>query len=108
MICRNPYTGMDEPYTGRIPVNDFITDIMVPQMEILAYDYSTDIMWCDCGASNGTAAFAAAWWNHARSENRQVTINSRCGLPQTADFDTPEYQTFSSPQRRKWESNQGL
>ncbi|EED13906.1 alpha-L-fucosidase, putative [Talaromyces stipitatus ATCC 10500] len=108
IIARNPYTGRDEPYTGRLPINDFITDLMVPQMEILAYNYSTDILWCDCGAANGTAPFAAAWWNHARAQNRQVTINSRCGLAEAADFDTPEYMTFSSAQRRKWESNEGM
>lgn len=108
IIARNPYTGLEEPYTGRLPINDFIADLMVPQMEILAYNYSTDILWCDCGAANGTAPFAAAWWNHARTQDRQVTINSRCGLAEVADFDTPEYATFSSAQRRKWESNEGM
>ncbi|KKY15757.1 putative tissue alpha-l-fucosidase [Phaeomoniella chlamydospora] len=109
ILATNPYTNLTEPYTGRVPIDDFITDLMVPQMEALAYNYSTDIMWCDCGAANGTASFAANWWNYARSqENRQVTINSRCGLAHAADFDTPEYTTFSSAQRRKWESNQGM
>ncbi|KAI1853770.1 hypothetical protein JX265_003896 [Neoarthrinium moseri] len=107
-LATNPYTGVKEPYTGHIPVNDFITDIMVPQMETLAYQYGTDIMWCDCGASNGTAGFAATWWNEAKSQGRQVAINSRCGIAAAADFDTPEYQTFSSAQHRKWESNQGM
>ncbi|THX80725.1 putative alpha-L-fucosidase [Aureobasidium pullulans] len=108
MLATNPYTGLDEPYTGHVPVNDFIADVMVPQMEILAYNYSTDIMWCDCGAANGTADFAADWWNKARAQDRQVTMNSRCGLAHTADFDTPEYATFSTVQARKWESNQGM
>ncbi|KAL1875614.1 hypothetical protein Plec18167_005550 [Paecilomyces lecythidis] len=108
IIARNPYTDLNEPYTGRLPINDFIADLMVPQMEILAYNYSTDIMWCDCGAANGTAGFAANWWNSARAENRQVTINSRCGIPQASDFDTPEYTTFSSAQRHKWETNEGM
>ncbi|RYP65930.1 hypothetical protein DL771_008060 [Monosporascus sp. 5C6A] len=108
IIARNPYTGLEEPYTGRIPVNDFIADLMVPQMDILAYDYGTDIMWCDAGASNGTDGFAARWFNWARGQGRQVVINDRCGSPWAADFDTPEYATFSTPQRRKWESNQGM
>ncbi|QDS68271.1 hypothetical protein FKW77_010635 [Venturia effusa] len=108
VLAQNPYTGEEEPYTGRVPIKDFIADLMVPQMEILAYNYSTDIMWCDCGAANGTAPFAAAWWNKARTENRQVAINSRCGLAHAADFDTPEYATFKTAQRRKWESNQGM
>lgn len=108
IIARNPYTGLNEPYTGHIPVVDFIADLMVLQMEILAYQYSTDIMWCNCGAANGTAPFAATWRNHARAQNRQVTINSRCGIAEVADFDTPEYTAFSSVQRREWESNQGM
>lgn len=104
----NPYTGEPEPYTGRIPVDDFISDLMVPQMEILAYQYETDIMWCDTGAANGTAGFASKWWNTARQQNRQVALNSRCGTAEAADFDTPEYETFSVAQSRKWESNRGM
>ncbi|KAF2091496.1 glycoside hydrolase family 29 protein [Saccharata proteae CBS 121410] len=108
ILATNPYTGAPEPYTGRIPVTDFITDVMVPQQEILAYDYGTDIMWCDCGAANGTAAFAAKWFNSAAAQGRGVAMNSRCGIPQGADFDTPEYTTFSAVSPRKWESNQGM
>ncbi|KAI1826384.1 glycoside hydrolase family 29 protein [Xylaria intraflava] len=104
----NPYTGVVEPYTGRIPVDDFLTDIMYPQMEILANDYETEIIWCDAGAANVTAKFAAGWFNETRAANRQVTINSRCGIPQAADFDTPEYATFASAQARKWETNMGM
>lgn len=108
IIARNPYTNKTEPYTGRVPIDDFITDLMVPQMETLAYKYNTDIMWCDAGAANGTDAFASKWFNHARSQSRHVAINDRCGSPWAADYDTPEYATFSVAQRRKWESNQGM
>lgn len=107
ILARSPYTGTTEPYTGRLNISDFITDLMVPQMEQLAYNYETDIMWCDCGASNGTAEWAAKWYNYAASQGRQVTMNSRCGIAQS-DFDTPEYTTFSSVSERKWESNQGM
>lgn len=108
ILATNPYTGETEPYTGLVNVSDFITDLMVPQMEILAYNYETEIMWCDCGAANGTAEFASAWFNTARDQGREITINSRCGIPQGSDFDTPEYATFSSVSPRKWESNQGM
>jgi hypothetical protein len=60
-----------------------------------------------CGGANGTAEFAAAWFNHAASQGRQVTINNRCGIT-ASDFDTPEYTTFSSVSERKWESNEGM
>ncbi|KAJ9130963.1 Tissue alpha-L-fucosidase [Pleurostoma richardsiae] len=107
--AKNPYTGRAETYTGRTPINDFITDLMVPQMEALAYGYNTDIMWCDDGAANGTPGFAANWWNWARLHaGRQVTMNNRCGVVEASDFETPEYTTYSSAQRRKWESNRGM
>ena len=35
-------------------------------------------------------------------------MNSRCGIAQGSDFDTPEYETFSSISPRKWESNRGM
>jgi alpha-L-fucosidase len=108
IIARNPFTNLTEPYTGLVPVEDFIEDVMTPQMEILAYEYETEMLWCDAGASNGTAAFAERWWNWARANNRDVAINSRCGTALVNDFDTPEYATFSTAQRRKWESNMGM
>ncbi|PVH99546.1 glycoside hydrolase family 29 protein [Periconia macrospinosa] len=108
IIARNPYTNATEPYTGWVNVTDFLQDVMVPQMDILAYEYESDIMWCDAGASNGTADFASRWWNWARENGREVTINSRCGTWEANDFDTPEYETFSTAQRWKWESNRGM
>jgi alpha-L-fucosidase len=45
-------------------------------------------------------------FNKAMSENRQVVMNARCGLP--GDFDTPEYARYGAVQRRKWESNLGM
>lgn len=105
----NPFTNLTEPYTGRVEIDDFIEDLQYPQMESLAYKYGSDIMWCDCGTANKTAEFASNWWNWARDEeNRQVVMNSRCGVAQAADFETPEYTTYSSAQRHKWESNAGM
>ncbi|KAJ5948367.1 hypothetical protein N7466_001382 [Penicillium verhagenii] len=52
------------------------------------------------------AEWASEWFNKAATENRQVVMNARCGLP--GDFDTPEYATYSAVQRRKWESNLGM
>ncbi|KAF3765619.1 family 29 glycoside hydrolase [Cryphonectria parasitica EP155] len=108
ILATNPFTNLTEPYTGRLEIGDFIKDLQYPQMETLAYRYGSDIMWCDCGTANKTAEFASSWWNWARSEDRQVVMNSRCGVAQAADFETPEYTTYSSAQRHKWESNQGM
>lgn len=89
----NPYTGAVENYTGFVPANDFIQDIQLPQQKVLAYDYETEIMWCDiAGSANNATIFASAWLNWARDQGRQVTFNSRCGI--AGDFDTPEYAHF--------------
>ena len=42
----NPFTNQILPYTGYIHVNDFLADLMVPQMNTLA-SMGTEIMWCD-------------------------------------------------------------
>ncbi|KAJ5704272.1 hypothetical protein N7493_011410 [Penicillium malachiteum] len=101
----NPFTNHTLPYTGWVPVNDYIEDKILPEMNTLA-DMGSEIMWCDIGGPNRTAEFASKWFNKAASENRQVVMNNRCGLP--GDFDTPEYATYSAVQTRKWESNLGM
>lgn len=35
-------------------------------------------------------------------------MNNRCGVAASADFDTPEYATYSTVSERKWESNLGM
>ncbi|KAJ6499583.1 glycoside hydrolase family 29 protein [Mycena vitilis] len=95
-----------EPYTGHLNISDYLEDLQLPQMVDLAVKYDTEIMWCDIGGPNKTIEFAAAYYNHAMEQGRQVTMNDRCGfLP---DFDTPEYATFGSIQTAKWESSEGM
>ncbi|KAJ5205052.1 uncharacterized protein N7498_005931 [Penicillium cinerascens] len=101
----NPFTNETLPYTGYVPVNDYIADKMLPEMNTLA-DMGTEIMWCDIGGPNRTLEFASEWFNRAADQNRQVVMNSRCGLP--GDFDTPEYARYNGIQTRKWESNLGM
>ena len=66
----------------------------------------TEIMWCDIGGTNLTPEFAAAWFNQACSEGRQVVMNNRCAVP--GDCDTPEYTTYTAVKGRKWESSRGM
>jgi alpha-L-fucosidase len=101
----NPFTNVSLPYTGYVPLTDYVTDKIVPEMDILA-EMGTEIMWCDIGGPNRTTEFASAWFNKAAEENRQVVMNARCGLP--GDFDTPEYARYNGVQVRKWESNLGM
>lgn len=103
----NPYTGEVLTYTGYVEVDDFIQDIQLPQQEVLAYDYDTEIMWCDiAGSANNATIFVSKWLNWARDQGRQVTFNSRCGLG--GDFSTPEYSTYSTTTVAKWETNLGM
>lgn len=101
----NPYTNETLPYTGYVPVDDFVEDLVLPEMRILA-DMGTEIMWCDIGGPNLTAEFAASYFNSMAQQGKQVQINNRCGLP--GDFDTPEYARYDAVQVRKWESNLGM
>ncbi|KAL2006893.1 hypothetical protein VTN00DRAFT_9561 [Thermoascus crustaceus] len=101
----NPFTNQTLQYTGYVPLEDYITDKIIPEMNTLA-DMGVEIMWCDIGGPNKTAEFASSWFNRAAEQNRQVAMNARCGLP--GDFDTPEYARYDSVQVRKWESNLGM
>ncbi|KAF2099507.1 glycoside hydrolase [Rhizodiscina lignyota] len=101
----NPFTNETLPYTGYVPVKEFVSELIVPEMQTLA-NMGTEIMWCDIGGPNLTAEWASGWFNQAADENRQVVMNARCGLP--GDFDTPEYARYPGVQVRKWESNLGM
>jgi alpha-L-fucosidase len=101
----NPYTNETLPYTGYIPVNEYVSDLIIPEMNALA-DMGVEIMWCDIGGPNQTVNFASAWFNKLAEVNKQVLMNARCGLP--GDFDTPEYARYASVQPRKWETSQGM
>ncbi|KAI9708390.1 MAG: hypothetical protein M1820_004094 [Bogoriella megaspora] len=101
----NPYTNATLPYTGFVPVNDYVTDVILPEMQTLA-NMGTEIMWCDIGGPNVTAQFASEWFNTAANQGRQVLLDNRCGVP--GDFDTPEYARYDSVQVRKWESSLGM
>ncbi|KAI4720922.1 glycoside hydrolase [Aureobasidium sp. EXF-10727] len=104
-LALNPYTNETLPYTGYVPVDDFVSDLILPEMKILA-QMGTEIMWCDIGGPNLTAEFSAEYFNNMAAQGKQVLINNRCGLP--GDFDTPEYARYEAVQMRKWESNLGM
>ncbi|KAL5115079.1 hypothetical protein ACEQ8H_007054 [Pleosporales sp. CAS-2024a] len=114
---RNPYTNETITYTGYVPIDDFVKDLQLPQMETLAYDarYETEIMWCDIGGANNATSMLSAWIDWARDRGRQVTFNNRCGYGSTdhtdttgGDFTTPEYVTNGETVVYKWETNRGM
>ncbi|KAK7047364.1 hypothetical protein VNI00_006595 [Paramarasmius palmivorus] len=125
-LARNAYNSSapPEPYTGYIEVEDYLEDIMKPQMRSLIYDYDMDIMWCDVGGptvwpelgrfspplckswSSLRVKIVPEWFNYARGQGRQVVANARCGA-NYSDFDNPEYSATSHLKTRKWESSEG-
>ncbi|KAG8860319.1 hypothetical protein FRB96_003968 [Tulasnella sp. 330] len=106
-LAHNAYNDtMLELYTGRLRNKDYLRDIQLAHMKMLAYDYETEIIWCDIGGPNLTKEFAQDWYPFAESQGRQVVMNNRCGdLPQ---FDTPELELFSSIQSTKWETSESI
>ncbi|EIN06397.1 glycoside hydrolase [Punctularia strigosozonata HHB-11173 SS5] len=107
-LAHNAFNASElEPYTGRLNISDYLQDLQLPQMLLLAQKYDTEIMWCDIGGPNMTLEFEAQFYNHAQAHGKQVTINNRCGVPQS-DFDTPEYTKFNAIQTRKWETSEGM
>ncbi|KAJ7598895.1 glycoside hydrolase [Mycena floridula] len=107
-LAHNAYNASAplEPYTGYIEVDDFLQDIMRPQMETLFYKYEADILWCDVGGPTVFPDIASAWFNWAKANGRQVLANARCGA-NYSDFDDPEYSVTSHLKLRKWESSEG-
>ncbi|KAF2466114.1 glycoside hydrolase [Lindgomyces ingoldianus] len=101
----NPFTNETLPYIGYVPIEEYISQLIIPEMNALA-QMGVEIMWCDIGGPNMTTEFASNWFNTLATSNRQALMNARCGLP--GDFDTPEYARYASVQPRKWESNLGM
>ena len=44
-LAKNAYNESElEPYTGRLPGKDYLQDIQLEHMKMLAHDYETEIM----------------------------------------------------------------
>jgi hypothetical protein len=73
-IATNPYTNVTLPYTGYVHVDDYVRDVALKEMEVLA-DMGTEIIWCDIGGLNLTAEFASQWFNtQAARGSKQLWI----------------------------------
>ncbi|KAK0387440.1 hypothetical protein NLU13_5752 [Sarocladium strictum] len=117
------YTGPDLPDNvicdGQIipvPQGDFfsLSFLAVNDREIATVSENVTLTYTD----DSTQLYelrTLAWFNTLTINRGEIIFpgrwtadaNSRCGIAQ-GDFDTPEYQTFASPQAHKWESNRGM
>ncbi|KAI9470089.1 MAG: alpha-L-fucosidase-domain-containing protein [Benjaminiella poitrasii] len=104
----NPYTKKRVPYTGSShTVSDFVNQIQVPQIMELIEQHQPDILWCDIGGINNSTVWQAEFFNRAKQQGREVTVNDRCGNS-VSDFETVEYKEINHVPSRFWESTRGI
>lgn len=105
----NPYTKQEIPYTGSIEKKDFINEIQAPQMKELAYEYGTEMMWCDINSPSNSSYVLSKWINWAKAKGQQVSFNARCSPGDIhGDYATPEYAPNPENFQAKWESSRGM
>jgi alpha-L-fucosidase len=100
-------TGAPIPYTGYLPVSDYVNDFQVPQLLELIHQYDPDILWGDIGGPNNSLPVIADFYNHAYAEHKEVVVNNRMGVP-VYDYTTPEYASNFQLTTGKWEACQGI
>jgi alpha-L-fucosidase len=102
-------TGAPLPYTGYIPVRDYVNDFQVPQLYELINQYDTDILWGDMRGPNNSLPVMAYFYNQAlnRPNPKEVVVNNRMGVD-VWDFITPEYASNFDLNPAKWEACQGI
>ncbi|KAF7724200.1 hypothetical protein EC973_001219 [Apophysomyces ossiformis] len=103
----NAYTDKVLDYTGSLPIYDFVNGLQVPQILELIDNYKPDILWCDIGGINNSTVWQSKFFNDARAEKRQVSINDRCGNA-VSDFQTIEYEDTTTVPSRFWEATRGI
>ncbi|MFI5802934.1 alpha-L-fucosidase [Streptomyces sp. NPDC051561] len=117
----NPYTGAEIPYLGAPRINNFVDDLMKPQLTELIKNYDPDILWCDGQWEKPasywqTAPVLADYYNRAknRPKPKEVAVANRCKI-QTGnldstelDFQTPEYTVKPDIDPDKWEASRGI
>ena len=110
----NPYTGESVPYTGYLPVDDYVEDHQVPQMREIITRYRPDVLWCDGAWDNPEGYWRsneliAEYYNQAlEAQPDGVVVNNRCGSGAQADFSTPEYTSENAINPEKWEATRGI
>lgn len=109
---QNPYLEgkPDIPYAGQGPVDDYATDIVIPQVEELIERYRPSILRCDIGGDPNyfqTERWLAKFYRGGAVHHPEgVAANNRCGA--FGDFETPEYAPIPAPGGRYFESTHGI
>lgn len=81
----NPlYTGKPHPYSGLIPVDNYVDDFMIPQIKELIDWYFPDFIYFDGEWDHPpdfwkSRDFVAYYYNQAKKRDQEVLVNDRFG-----------------------------
>ncbi len=110
----NPYTGEAAPYKGYLPIDDFFTQHIAPQMRELIDDYDPDLLWWDgdwdLPAEKWFSYEHAAYFYNQAEGRKEVAINDRVGRGSRwrGDYRTVEYRDEPNIAEDYFESTRGL
>jgi alpha-L-fucosidase len=104
--------------SGKVPVNDYSRDYLVPSLKELIDHTNPDMLWFD-GEWESKAEdwrspeLAAYFYNRAKARSQEVCVNDRFGIktrgvPGWGDFYTSEYNVIQGFQSHPWEENRSL
>jgi alpha-L-fucosidase len=101
--------------SGKVPVRNFINDLIVPQAKDYIDRYDPDILWFDgewLRRANyyRTPEIVAYFYNRARGR-KEVVSNDRLGMGtrgQHGDFYTSETDEVVEPIKEPWEENRSM
>ena len=75
---RNPYTQLPIPYTGYVPIKDYASGQVKPQVEELIDRYRPAVLWCDIGGRE-TYFHSNAWIDDYYRTVPDGVVNVVCG-----------------------------
>ncbi len=111
-----PYNEkFEKRMTGKIPVKDFFSDYIFPQLKELVEMYDPDILWLDgewglTAIKRRSPELVAFYYNQAEGR-KEVVVNDRLGLDtrgKRGDFFTSEFHDGSMSLTHKWEECRSL
>jgi alpha-L-fucosidase len=118
VIQLNKLTADTHFVSGKVPVDDYARDYLVPSIKELIDHTNPDMLWFD-GEWESDAAnwrspeMAAYFYDRAKARGQEVCIKDRFGketrgVPGWGDFYTSEYHVIQGFQSHPWEENRSL
>jgi alpha-L-fucosidase len=109
----------DTPFvSGKVPVDDYPRDYLIPSLKELIDRTNPDMLWFDGeweveAGDWRSPELAAYFYNRARTRGQDVCINDRFGIhtrgvPGWGDFYTSEFHVIQGFQSHPWEENRSL